>query len=753
MRRSAAALGILVALVAAGAAQAKTVRVHTVGPRFDLGWVDSREHFAAKLDGMMQTLPRLGKDRDLVVLPEDLGLMAAFSGPKGATARESDTLIGAVATLLGTYGPQIAYYQWKYPGLGDRGIPTRALALALTDTFNRVAVETFSELADRYDVWLEAGVNMARDWNRTTDPGTVAALGEPGRDYAYEATSDEPVNMALVFDPDGKLVSKQVKAYLTPIELPGNLDLVPGSPRGLTAVDTPVGRLGFVTSKDAWMPDVTGRLDDAGVEILVQPEFFVGDVVSTDPTLPWAPDTLKASGYSDLLRHPSLKAMALPELTGNVFDFAADAQSHIAVRPSPGGPSGGLVGQDPAPGFAQVQPWPGPDPAGLPIEERRKAVVAANAPKAEGVLSQDVVVGETPERQPVKRRRDKPIAPSSTPQRHVALTRRGRTVLAAWEEGSRIRTARYRRGRWSRPQTRGRGSHPALSGAWLAFTRPDGKVVAARGNRHLRPVAPGGGKQERVSIAALRGGGAYAAWLDDLGDSGIHVYGGRVGKGAKRLDGDVEPVELAAQMDNSWAPSVAAQGRRVLVTWTGFANYKWDVFSRASTNRGASFGSAERVNDSPDADEALDDTPRAAFEGGKPFVAWTDFRKRAGLAASPLYDIYGARAGGGGFPNRQLDDDGARQVPAFAPATAGLPRGRLAVAWQAHQGPTADVRITAVGGRARRVDDAGTRNVNSWRPAVVHLSGRRVLVAWEDDRDGPANVFARTLVLPSAPSP
>ena len=433
MRRSVATLGLLVTLLAAGAAQAKTVRVHTVGPRFEKSWVDSRGHYAAKLDGLMATLPRLGRDRDLVVLPEDLGLMAAFSGERGATARESDTLIGAVATLLGTYGPQIAYYQQKYPSLSERGIPTRALALALTDTFGRVAVETFSELADRYDVWLEAGVNMARDWRRTTDPATVAALGEPGRDYAYVATTAEPVNMALVFDPDGKLVSKQVKAYLTPIELPGQLDLVPGDPRGLTAVDTPVGKLGFVTSKDAWMPDVTGRLDDAGVEILVQPEFFVGDVVSTDPTLPWAPDTLKASGYSDLLRHPSLQAMALPELTGDVFDFAADAQSHIAVRPSPGGPSGALVGQDPAPGLAQVQPWPGPDPADLPTEERRRAVVAANAPKAEGVLSQDVTVGVTAKRRPAKRRRDRPIAPSKRAQRHVALTRRGRTVVAAWE--------------------------------------------------------------------------------------------------------------------------------------------------------------------------------------------------------------------------------------------------------------------------------------------------------------------------------
>jgi predicted amidohydrolase len=137
-------------------------------------------------------------------------------------------------------------------------------------------VETFAELADRHDVYLEAGVNMAREWRIVCrdlaaykpppgagpcdeeNAGKVDQLrdpDEPQRDYAYEAATDQPSNMALVFDPDGKLISKQVKTYLTPVELPGQLDLVPGDvSSGLSALDTPVGRLGFVTSKDAWMP-------------------------------------------------------------------------------------------------------------------------------------------------------------------------------------------------------------------------------------------------------------------------------------------------------------------------------------------------------------------------------------------------------------------------------------------------------------------------------------------------------------------
>src|SRR3954470_10833038 len=176
------------------------------------------------------------------------------------------------------------------------------------------------------------------------NPQKVLALrdpNEPARDYAYEATTPKVSNMALVFDPAGSLISKQVKAYLTESELPDQLDLVPGEVTGgLSAVRTPVGTLGFVTSKDAWMPDVQAKLDEQHVDLLVQPEFFVNDLVRADTM--WAPDTLKGSGYNDVLRLPSVKAVVLPELTGNIFNFSADAQAHFAVRSS-GRARGGLV--------------------------------------------------------------------------------------------------------------------------------------------------------------------------------------------------------------------------------------------------------------------------------------------------------------------------------------------------------------------------------------------------------------------------
>src|SRR5690606_26486396 len=201
---------------------------------------------------------------------------------RGAQARAAGSLVDAIVALIGAYAPVSAHYAERFPALTQRPLPTRLLVVAMTDTFARTGVETFAGLADRLDATLVAGVNMARDWrvvcvSKATfapppgvercdveDPALVARLrapDEPQRDYAYEATTADAVNMALVFGPDGRLLAKQVKSYLTPLELPSQLDLRPGPVSGLTAVDTPAGRIGIVTSKDAWMPDVLDRLD------------------------------------------------------------------------------------------------------------------------------------------------------------------------------------------------------------------------------------------------------------------------------------------------------------------------------------------------------------------------------------------------------------------------------------------------------------------------------------------------------------
>ena len=472
--------------------------------------------------------------RNLVLWPEDMGLWAAFTGERGRAARGSGSLVGAVAGLYTSYAPQAVYYGQRFPAVSARVPQIRLLALALTDTFARTAVETFSEMAAKYGVWLEVGVNMTQDWKvvcaggahppqeecAEEDPARVQMLrdpDEPSRGYAYEATSRDVSNMALVFDPSGKLVSKQVKNYVTPIEVGraegqvAALDLVPGSiTGGLSAVATPVGTLGFVTSKDAWMPDVVDRLEAAGVDLLIQPEFFVGDLAA--PTGMWAADTLKASGYADVLRHPGFNAMVLPSAVGNVFDFSADQQSHIVEQPTKAGRGRWLIGQPRAPGLTAVTPWVVEDPKkGESLAERRKRLGEVGVKLAPGsgvecpdpakpgvcenghvetVLWRDVKVGPREyaryDGRKIRRRFTgaRPMARQPRVERNAAVAAAGRWVAVAFEqrraEGDRVMVAVSRdRGRhWGRATD----VMPALAGdqRWPAVTiGRDGKMTVA----------------------------------------------------------------------------------------------------------------------------------------------------------------------------------------------------------------------------------------------------------------------------------
>jgi hypothetical protein len=776
------------------------------------------------------------------VWPESVGLFAALTGERGRPGRTAGSLEGAIVSIIGSYAPQNAYYSSRYPHLSGRFPPTRLLALSLTDTFGRTVLEPFAEMADRYDTYLEVGVDLAQDWqvvcaDRETfdeprlecdeeNPGKVLQLrdpGEPTRDYAYEATTDRPSVMALVFDPRGRLVGKRIKSYIVPTELGPSegqlgLDLVPGSTSGRSSdvrpLHTPVGTLGFVTSKPAWMPDVVQKLDQQHVDVLLQPEFFVGDLVLANGRM-WSPDTLLASGYHDVLRHPSLESLVLAEMVGGVFSFYADAQQHIAVKPRRrGGLPGFLVGQPRHAGLVQVMPWVVRDPArrGEPFAARRRRLGEAGRKLSpgsgvrcpdpavpgpcedghvEGVLWRDVTVGRTRPYRRFRRRRartrftrSRAVRRGRRPQRNAAVAIRGNRGVIAYEERRRGRDqvllVRTRNGgrTWSRPvrptgRPRGAtdewwpavavGARGRVSVAWVDRSSGRERVYHARSRssgrrfgppRPIDPAAPGGTAQWRPALAAGRGETVHAAWIDERtrhSDGGLPQAGlwysrviGGVPEPARRLDGGA-PEPLATKMDNAWAPSVAARGNGVLVAWVDFRRYDWDVLSRLSRDGGRTFGPQTTVNSTPAKDEALNDTPRAAFAGRTPLVAWTDWRKRdsASLRPHQQYDTYLAAPGG---PNRQVDPFGGRQRSTFWPALCGLANGDALVAFQDASTGQNDVRIVRMRrggrrGRTRRVDDAGRRGGNAWRPQLA-CARDRVVAVWEDERDGPALIYA-----------
>jgi hypothetical protein len=791
----------------AGAAQ-QTTRVFAMQPKLDVAWMQSRATYHDKLFALAdgQVAPNLRSDgRNLVTWPEDLGLWAALTGSRGEQARASDSLAGAVVALLSSYAPQMTYYGSKYPAVASRFPPIRQLGLALTDTFGRTAVETFSEMAARYHVWLEAGVNMTQRWHVVCNtyehppqepcdeqnPAKVQALGDPEdpRGYVYEATSPDVSNMALLFGPDGRLVSRQVKTYITPSEVGQDegvvaaLDLVPGSiVDGLSAVPTPVGTLGFVTSKDAWMPDVVDRLEEQGVDLLVQPEFFSGDVIK--PQGMWAADTLLASGYSDVLRHPGFAAIVLPSAVGHVFDFAADAQSHIAERLSKPAAGKWLVGQPPAAGLTAVAPWGAPDPIrpGESIADRRKRLgqLGDAAAPAETVIWKDVPVGFPAYKRALGHRRTRFLAARALgrgrrAEQHPAVAMAGSYVVVAYEQrrgaadrlmiaGSRDGGRHWLIGREALPKSPGTQQWPAVTidgrgRITLAWAKKDsiwfarGSFTARRGiqfgpERSIDPSLVNGPPGWRPSLALGSNGIVHAAWVDSRahfadGRSQATIRYARIRNGeperSRRLDA-AKPAKLATRMDNAWAPAIAASGKRVLVSWIDFQNDDWDVMSRESRNGGSSFAKQVDSNlEKPDVED-LSDSPQPVFTKRGPLIAWTDFHKRDTFdRVHPLYDTYLAAPG---KKPVQVDPYGGRQVSTFAPGTCADGEDAI-VAFQDSSTGVASVKITRVRGgngrgRAFSLSDGPT---GAYRPSIA-CDGGHFVAAWEDMRSGPPRIYA-----------
>jgi predicted amidohydrolase len=708
-RATAVAAVVMAASVLLSAdADARRVRVFAVGPKIDVErWFDTREHYRDKLFALVDRklrgkrgvppIQRGARDvashllgpsdaarpvqtaRDLVALPEDVGLWTMLTGSRGVPARAvppaPSASVTAVTSLLGTYAPLISHYTGRFPALTGRGLPARALVISMTDTFARVAVETFAELADRYDVYLVAGVNMARDWRvvctdreafnsasrprlpggvrcEEESPAKVALLrspDEPGRGYAYEATTPEAVNMALIFDPRGRLISKQVKTYLTPSELPGaGLDLVPNEVSGLGLVRTPVGRLGVVTSKDAWMPDVISKLDQYRVDVLIQPEYFTGDLVRRQG--PWSPDTLLASGYSDVLRQPSFETMVLPELTGNAFDVGADAQSHVAtrVRGKRSRKGRALVGQPEQRGFEVVSRWVVRDPTTGTIAARRARLGAAGeklgfdsgaecadptvaAPcsngQVEDVLFTDVKVKRSPHRHRYRGKRRKrrfsvnrPLHRSGRDQRNVALAADGRRVVAAFEQvrgaRSRVVVARSANG--------GRGFADRLA-------RP------ATGTRGAS-ARPGTSPQEWSPSVAISDRRVWAAWTERRsGSQRVHVALSRDAGRRFRSPIEVPPASGAPGAHRQWLPALASDGsggaHLAYVEEDGLSDddalpQSRVVFRRIDPN--GTLGPPQRLDQGRPVELAskLDNAwaPAIAAAGPRLTVAWVDFR-------------------------------------------------------------------------------------------------------------------------------
>jgi hypothetical protein len=222
------------------------------------------------------------------------------------------------------------------------------------------------------------------------------------------------------------------------------------------------------------------------------------------------------------------------------------------------------------------------------------------------------------------------------------------------------------------------------------------------------------------------------------------------------------PVALSAPLDNKWAPAVAAYRRNVLIAWTDFRNYNWDIFAVASADRGETFLPNVRVDDFVPDIERLHHNPAVAIapRSGRYVVSWTDLRAR-----EPDTNIFFASSTNGGMTysgNLQLDrsQDGF-DPDSDTPSNQWSPQlaardDDVCAAWQDNRLGNNDIFFAASDdgglsfGTDERVDDTVSGPSNQYNPDVAASTIRRTTVCyvvWEDTRDGDSDVYIASRVL------
>jgi predicted amidohydrolase len=754
-----ALLAVLPPAASAQPAPAGEVRAFAVAWRHEVPRVESYDTFRTAVREQFDAdiAPHLHPDRpNLVTYPEDMGLMAYYVGERGRASREilerreENASAAATASLAGPYAPQLAYYAAKFP---DVDSPGQLLLLALTDTSGRAIVETFAELARDHGVWVTVSTNVA-DFERVEGPA-AALLADPEADtsYAWEATSAEVYNQNLFFSPAGELVDLHKKAYLVPIERTRDvgLGMTGVEVDGLGVVDTPFGRVGTVTSKDAWMVDVNDRYDQLGASLLLQPEAF--DTWGDPGEDLWPPDKFQRSGWLMTQRHPGLRANVTPMLTGNYGDLRFDGQPLIAVE-SPGGVDGlCLMGQDPEPGWAAVGVWNALDtPAHELCGEHRRAELRERAlrmapgsgDELENAYAEDVVWAD--------------LRLPAPPAARAARVGRADFAVSRPAPGDATQLV------------------PALDGgllAWIDFRRGNQSTYAARtgdgvtwsepalvSDREVRPHDHFD-NQWRPAVAA-DGDDALVAVLDFRVESWDLYRSRSADAGATwsanvRVD-DAEPDEGTLRERGHSAPALVRDGDEVVAVWSDlrWPRVKPEVRLARSADWGQTWSASEPVAAGADAQ----DSPAAVLVSGDLLVAWQEladgvplirlssgaaiggpaFRPSLAADGEDVWLAYEQRVGDGSVIMLARSTDGGVTWGEPVQADPGAPAGvtqRHATVLPGGMVVFADDRagaedvLVAAAGAVQRVDDSPP-GAHARAPAASLLDDSRLLVVWQE---------------------
>ena len=461
-------------------------RVFAIQFKQDVAGVTSYAAFRTRIDCLIRqdVVPHLARGRpNVVVFDEDTGLMTLAIGSRGAVARRIAargspgcegqgapcSTVAALGALMAAYAPQVAAYRARFPSMG----PLAAAWVAATDTLVRGFMETFSDLARRYRVYIVASNDQA-PFRVSTDPAEIALFHDPDYPpppYVYLATSPDVYNEAFVWGPRDvratgpgplrNVVASNLKVPLTPLEQ--EIGLTPGPSGGPAAIANlepfrlpgTRARLGIATSLPAFQygsppagmdpcSDVASYymrcLSRLGANIVIQDEANPGRWTGPDGNgierwqpLSWMASTYRAVSDPTVGFDYNVTAM----MVGNLADLVFDGQTAITQRGLRGrgchyiGDSAFVPGEDQSqfrryagnqPDFLAIAPWVVGDRSRAELRRVGAELAPGSGSPLEDDYVETAIVADLPV--PLDRRRSDCVTATRWPARRPARRRR-----------------------------------------------------------------------------------------------------------------------------------------------------------------------------------------------------------------------------------------------------------------------------------------------------------------------------------------
>jgi len=358
------------------------------------------EAFRRKIECMIieYVKPRLATGRpNVVAFTEDVGLLTIATGSRGAVARNGFAGPGraaecesagsppacaaaALAAIESGYAKEAAGYRTRFPSLAP---VFPGAFVSTTDTFARGWMQTFSDMARRYGIYISGSNNQA-PFRESTDPAEIELFRDPDLPRpvsVFVATAPQVYNEVFMWGPsdvrpDGPLPLRNVVSTNRKVPLTSTEDLLrltPGASSGPDGIANVApyslpgtkARIAFATSLPAFVYGAlpagtdpcsdTARfymrcLDRLGTNLVIQDEANPGAWVDFT-----APDSVDRGAWQALsFMSSTWRAVTdagvdfdynvVPHMVGNLADLPFDGQSVITQRGLTGGSGCNYVG-------------------------------------------------------------------------------------------------------------------------------------------------------------------------------------------------------------------------------------------------------------------------------------------------------------------------------------------------------------------------------------------------------------------------